>query len=118
MQVEADLFSGRPNPSWIASPDEAARIAAALAGLRPAGALPTLPDGLGYRGMRLTGVASHLHGCDDLRVTLGAVLAECPGGTRGYVDEERALERLLVEMAAAHLPPELHPVLRGMAGLD
>jgi len=118
MQVEADLFSGRPNPVWIASAGEAALIAAVLAGLRPADAPGRAPEGLGYRGMRLSGVASHLHGCDELCVALGSVVGECPDGRRGFHDTGRSLERLLVEIAAAHLAPDLHQVLRSMAGFD
>jgi hypothetical protein len=118
MRVEADLFSGRPNPSWVASPDEAERIAARLAELRAADAPAAMPDGLGYRGMRLSGVASHLHGCDELHLALGSIVAECPDGARGFHDPGRSLERLLVAMAAAHLAPELHGVLRSLAGFD
>jgi hypothetical protein len=68
--------------------------------------------------MRLTGVASYLHGCDELYVALGSVVGECPDGKRGFRDTGRSLERLLVEMAAAHLAPELHQLLRSLAGFD
>lgn len=116
MRIEADLFSGRPNPSWTAGPAEARAIAALLAGLAPS-AEPAEPfEGLGYRGMVLSGVEPEVHPCPELHVRGGLVAAACPGGRVTYADPDRALERRLVEMARDRLPAELYDALAGMAG--
>ncbi len=51
MQVEIDLFSGRPNPVWDLTAAEVPALRARLEAL-PAAAPATLPDRLGYRGLR------------------------------------------------------------------
>lgn len=53
MRVELDIFSGRPNPSWELSVDEAAELSRRLAALIKT---ETRPDegGLGYRGFVIT----------------------------------------------------------------
>lgn len=53
IEVEADLFSGRPNPSWSLSVAEMARWRRLVARLPPA-AEGAYPSRLGYRGLRLT----------------------------------------------------------------
>ena len=51
--VELDVFSGRPNPSWQATPAEAGQVLAKLGGLvRVDGGEPPVAV-LGYRGFRL-----------------------------------------------------------------
>lgn len=51
MQVELDAYSGRPNPVWTLSAEEARALRALLAGAGAAIALPmVVPEGLGYRG--------------------------------------------------------------------
>lgn len=51
MQVEIDLFSGRPNPVWDLTAAEVPALRARLEAL-PAGAPAALPNRLGYRGLR------------------------------------------------------------------
>lgn len=51
MEVELDAFSGRPNPVWTVTADEAAALRALLA---TSGApVPAPAEGLGYRGFVL-----------------------------------------------------------------
>ena len=52
MEVELDIFSGRPNPSWQLSPERAAELAAKLQGLSEK-TQPAQDPGLGYRGFTL-----------------------------------------------------------------
>jgi hypothetical protein len=65
LEIELDVFSGRPNPRW--QPDAATRanIVALLKGDHPAAATPQ-PPGLGYRGfvLHLDGRAIHVY--DDI----------------------------------------------------
>jgi hypothetical protein len=51
MQVEIDLFSGRPNPVWNLTDAEVSTLRARLESL-PTASPAALPDRLGYRGLR------------------------------------------------------------------
>ncbi len=48
-QVELDLFSGRPNPTWPLTAEESQDLLARISRLSPGGGGP-VPAGLGYRG--------------------------------------------------------------------
>ena len=48
--VELDAFSGRPNPRWQLSADEARDLSARLLRLQPARRAKLADGGLGYRG--------------------------------------------------------------------
>lgn len=94
MVVELDVFSGRPNPRWNLTEDEAVQVARLIESLELAAGnhLPN-PPGLGYRGFRLSdsaGSQSWAYG--------GFVLFS---NTR-RADPGRRVERFLLE----HLPSE------------
>jgi len=116
MRVEADLFSGRPNPAWTLDAGEAADLADLLRLLAPGSAAPE-PPALGYRGITVRGVEPALPGCTTLRAFRGAAVAECATGPRTLSDPARALERWLLETARHRLDPELFEVIeREMGG--
>jgi hypothetical protein len=118
MRIEADLFSGRPNPVWTATEEEARQVGEILRRLGAAAPAAAPFDGLGYRGMVLREVEPALHPCPELRVAQGTVHAACPGEPRTFQDPGRALERMLVGLAARHVDADVHGLLRRMAGLD
>lgn len=117
MRIEADLFSGRPNPSWTAGPEEARVIAALLAGLAPAPEPAKAFEGLGYRGMVLAEVEPEVHPCPRLRVAAEQATCEDAETGTAYADPDRELERRLVEMARDRLPADLYGALASMSGL-
>ncbi|HUP40514.1 MAG TPA: hypothetical protein VM115_10375 [Vicinamibacterales bacterium] len=91
MEVAIDAFSGRPNPTWIASPERAASISRGLSSLTDAPARPE-PDHLGYRGfiVRQGGLRA--------RVYDGHVIIITNGTTRTFVDSA-GLEAQLIDDA-------------------
>lgn len=98
MQVEFDIFSGRPNPQWRLSPEETGELTARLAGLS-AGTAPAQPPGLGYRGFEITnpeGVAGLPH---RIRVWAGVVSVIGGVETLHYRDEH-GLEEWLIDQAS------------------
>ncbi len=105
VNVELDIYSGRPNPAWRLPPPEAAAFVerlAALAEAAPGGA--ELP--LGYRGFVVRvaqgGEAS------ELRVRGGLVRLDRAGRVAWYADPGRAMERLLLASGRAQLDDELY----------
>jgi hypothetical protein len=96
VEVELDVFSGRPNPRWSLDPVVAERLAAVLHALSTEGGRPSrggwgLP-GLGYRGFVV-----HTDGV-VWRAWRGLLI----GDSELVDDPPRSVERLLV----ANLPEE------------
>ncbi|HEX2190344.1 MAG TPA: hypothetical protein VHG51_15660 [Longimicrobiaceae bacterium] len=115
-RVEADVFSGLPNPAWELDASESGELARRFRGLAPAAGAVELHEGLGYRGFVVTGVETETGGCERVRVQGGAVQAACGGETRAYVDPERALERWLARTAEGRAEPEVVRRLREETG--
>jgi hypothetical protein len=93
-EVELDIFSGRPNPTWILTDAEADSFIKRSDGVvRSSGA--DAPGHLGYRGfiVRITRGA-------DIRVT------RIPAGTG-----DRELERWLLNTGKPHLTNELFQIV-------
>jgi hypothetical protein len=104
VQVELDIFSGRENPTWSLTTDQAATVRQKLSNLpdnpNPS---PDIFNGLGYRGFLLNDTI-------DRRVinVWRETVIICQGSTRSpKVDRERQLEQLLLLTARSHLEPEL-----------
>jgi hypothetical protein len=88
MEIELDAFSGRPNPTWVASPEQAASVSRALTSLRDAPAPPE-PGHLGYRGfiIRQRGMQARVYG--------GHVSVTTDDTSRTFADSA-GLEQLLI----------------------
>jgi hypothetical protein len=104
VDVELDIYSGRPNPSWALSPQDADSFDSKLAAL-PSAQPSTLADPLGYRGF----IVRARHGDDETRT---AVQQGHVQSTRGQTttfrgDPGRALERWLLDTGRATLPPDV-----------
>ena len=111
-QVEVDVFSGRPNPTWNLTAAEARAFVERFA------ALPSFPgigdgdgaeehQGLGYRGLKVNLFSEGR----ERRVSIGhgKVVVEEPGSQkpRQFQDPERNLERWLLQTGRGHLDPDL-----------
>jgi hypothetical protein len=106
--VTAHVFSGRPDPTWTLSDQDAAALQAHLDKLerptlaKPPGTLGTL----GFRGFSVSGTAGAGNAPVDVYVHEGVV----DRGSRfdvNVVDEGREIERLLLSGAAQHVPAEV-----------
>jgi len=91
MEIELDAFSGRPNPTWTASPDRAASMSRDLSSQPDAPAQPE-PGHLGYRGFIIR------QGALRARVYDGHVFVTTNGTMRTFVDSTR-LEAQLIDDA-------------------
>ena len=95
--VTLDVFSGRPNPSWSLSPDEAQELTRRLQGLPPAHG-PAPEGDLGYRGFHLAMQAPTLALPSEVTVGKGTVTVRGQGGTRHYIDA-KGIELWLIDQA-------------------
>jgi hypothetical protein len=98
MRVELDVYSGRPNPGWEITAEEAERLLTAMRQL-PERETGRLPDSLGYRGIVLQGGAVQALGYSRITVRGRMVLAEGPLGNKLYSDSDRAFEGQVAETA-------------------
>lgn len=100
MNVELDIFSGRPNPVWSLSEKQVNEMDAIIETLPATTAsVPTRP-GLGYRGFVVTGLPEPARRLD---VFEGFVAIAGGGRTEFRSDRERKLERFLLDSAGAEL---------------
>lgn len=105
VQVELDVFSGRPNPSWRLRAAERDQLFGLLRATKELGAVSTAPPGLGYRGLILR-IESGGH-AELLRVGDGAIAAD--GAV--YRDNGRAVEAFLFAVMPAKLKEQFDTVL-------
>jgi hypothetical protein len=96
LRIELDVFSGRPNPSWVLDAQQSALVAARI---RPGAACTTKEAGLGYRGFLIHNVDEASTNPRPLRVWQGTI-STSEDGQKSNLDTER-LEDYLIEMAVA-----------------
>ncbi|MGM1065066.1 hypothetical protein, partial [Saccharothrix sp. Mg75] len=104
MEVELDIFSGKPNPTWSLPPADADAFTAKVAAL-PTAPPTALANPLGYRGFLV-----HVRGRggeSEVVVQNGSVRSTAAGTTTHLGDPGRALERWLLDTGRPSLPPEL-----------
>lgn len=81
--IELDIFSGRPNPTWTVGTEEIAPFLPAGEGAR---AEPIEPPGLGYRGFLITYVPAETGEPVSIWVYSSRITIGEPGQERTYLD--------------------------------
>ncbi len=97
IQIEIDLFSGRPNPGWTLTDAEATELRDLLARASVTSFTP-MQEGLGYRGFLIHGMGSGGM-AGHVRVFQGLILREGSHADQAWRDEAGAeswLHRLAV----------------------
>jgi hypothetical protein len=103
-EVELDIFSGMPNPTWVLATAQAETLARRVAEL-PRTAASELSGKLGYRGLvvKITrGTKTRL-----VRVQSGSVHIVEGDTTIQARDEGRALERWLIGTGRPHIREDI-----------
>jgi hypothetical protein len=108
--VTLGIFSGRPDPEWTLTREQAANLATALAAL-PVGTGAPAVGGLGYRGFTIRQAGGTL-------VAYRGIVAPPGDGPRAVkVDATRSVERYLLETSRPNLSPAVYAdVERALAG--
>jgi hypothetical protein len=124
MQVEIDLFSGRPNPAWELTAAEVSELKARLATL-PTGSPVAMPEVLGYRGLHIAPLPgrqginepSSANTIIDVQVGGGAINAVRYNGTALHlVDTSQSLECWLLTIAQGRVEESIRQT--ALANLD
>lgn len=103
-EVELDIFSGRPNPTWKLSGEETSQLLGLLGNLQSTEARRPEP-GLGYRGFVVSFRDS------TVRIYGGTVERSVGGSSESFADEDRALERWLLKASGSRLSPDLYEIV-------
>jgi hypothetical protein len=99
VQVELDIYSGRPNPRWVLNAQEHSTLIQQLGRLLPTQTgEPRL--NLGYRGLIVTALEGDMAGFQEIVCSGGLVLGD---STQKFSDPDRSLERWLLQTGRAHL---------------
>ena len=107
-EVTLDIFSGRPNPSWVLELDLEEECIRRVDTLRPTpeGGVPE-PPGLGYRGFAVQ-VSDASHDAYTIRVYKGVV----QHSSAEYSDPGRRFEQWLLNSAGQTLESNLIEMVR------
>jgi len=116
MQVELDVFSGRPNPTWNLSEREATEFQNRLAALPPAPPAERMP-GLGYRGLVVRNAGGQVAGMDSIAVGDGIASSHSHARAHYFRDEGRELEKWLLSTGESHLDPALYQEIARQIGM-
>lgn len=106
-EVELDIFSGMPNPTWVLTNAEADTLVKKLAGLSRTSATE-LSGNLGYRGF----IVQCTQGADAQLIRIQAGTVHISEGARNVYayDKDRQIERWLLNTGKPHLNNELFEI--------
>ncbi|MBD2020140.1 hypothetical protein H6F43_08055 [Leptolyngbya sp. FACHB-36] len=108
MQVEVDVFSGRPNPQWTLTPPEADQLIQRVQALPSESGEGDVKEGLGYRGLIVTKSGDRTENYTEISISNGLVIANKNGQLRRLVDQNRTLERWLFQTGKNRLENPLY----------
>jgi hypothetical protein len=112
--VRLQVFSGRPDPTWVISPEQMEVLAALVDTLTPS--VPAPRDeagGLGYRGFSVEHLTHPALG-DSLLAVQGIVQQGQGANARWHADPHHLVELLLLQSGQAALDPALYHIVKTM----
>lgn len=115
VQVEVDLYSGRPNPTWTLPPEAVALLEQRLATAPRATNARMSDPGLGYRGLTVA-LPISTGGVASIRIFAGLVERVTASGAVLVRDDQRALERALIATASDKIPYEVFEYINRIVG--
>lgn len=99
MEIELDVFSGRPNPQWQLTRVQAREFMRRLKCLAPRQISGPHAEGLGYRGLIVRPNGGPVNGFAEVRLYHGTVIAKGAATVESFNDGQRALELHLLQTA-------------------
>lgn len=111
IQVKVDVYSGRPNPRWNLSTQQAEEFIRKIRALPKRERDGALNDGLGYRGLKVTGSELHQEGYNEIVISNRIVALLEENRSRQFTDQNRALERWLLQTGKGKIEAKLYEYL-------
>lgn len=109
IQIELDVFSGFPNPTWSLSNVETEQLQVMLSELSSS-LEQTFPDPLGYRGILIYEVRNK-NEVVGWRIWNGFIVKQTNDGNTYYFDEDRKVEHWLLQTGKPHITPDLYSTI-------
>ena len=122
MDMELDLYSGRPNPEWCLGADQVLELQRRLkaATAFPVDRRPEPEEALGYRGVKGVGMLAAGPEAEPRRwavsVGSGAIHLRSDGDALSFLDPGRQLERWLLQSARGQVESDLLDALLASMG--
>jgi hypothetical protein len=110
-QVELDIFSGRPNPTWYLSQSETKTLKKMLGSLSITPSVK-MPDNLGYRGFMIKQGEPPSTRQPVYKIYHDVVQQSAAGVESYYNDPERQIERWLLLTAREHIEAGLYQMIQ------
>jgi hypothetical protein len=115
MQVEVDMFSGRPNPHWELTVQESQEFTQRFQSLSADRGEGTVNEGLGYRGLIVRESGEEVEGDREIVISNGLVVARGNGKSQLFTDKNRTLEKWLIQTGKGRLEDELYHQISKLA---
>lgn len=115
MNVELEIYSGRPNPAWALTRDEGNELNVRLERLPARPSASRRDEPLGYRGLRIAALTVRES------ITIGAGVVERTGqdgSIRQFDDTDRSVECWLLRTATGRLDEALRQLGIANIGLE
>ncbi len=108
MQVELDIFSGRPNPHWNLTPQETQKFWELFYGLREGQPGLSIREGLGYRGLIVREVEDSNDRPHEIVICDEVVAARWVSKLQQLRDKGRTLEQWLLQTARGRIDEDIY----------
>jgi hypothetical protein len=108
MQVEVNVYSGRPNLQWDLTSQEAEEFVSQFQALPPYQGTESVNEGLGYRGLIVTKLNERIEGYSEIAISNGVVIAKQNGRSQPFMDPNRRLEKWLLQTGRGRLDEALY----------
>jgi hypothetical protein len=106
-KVTLDIYSGRQNPTWSLTKEQAENLLVIVKGL-PASDPCDFFDGLGYRGFKVNLTSPVAGKTSAIMVYRGRVRYDDGRQVKYLTDKDRRIEQLLLKYGSPHLTPGLY----------
>lgn len=108
-EVELDIFSGRPNPTWKLAGEETSQFLGLLREL-PSAEPGWFDAGLGYRGFAVS--FQDPQGRETrVQIFKGIVKQSMGESSEYFADKDRKLERWVLKTGSSRLSPDLYEMV-------
>lgn len=108
MQVEVDVYSGRPNPHWELTSQEAEELISRFRGLPRYQGARRVNEGLGYRGLIVTKPGNLIEGYHEILISNGLVITRQDRQSQQFTDQDRRLEKWVLQTGKGRLDQSLY----------